>query len=98
MNIIQKYINSKTGDMNLCEDSIVTTDNFVAIVDGATSRSPITYDGKKNGKVASEIVAKSIEELPQNVSAAEAFIVVNQKLTDFYKKENLYEHMQTNPA
>jgi hypothetical protein len=98
MKIIQQYINSKTGDMSLCEDSIVTTDNFIAIVDGATSRSKIKYSGKTNGKVASELVAKTISELPGDTSAGEAFLKCSEAIADFYKHENLYEHMISTPA
>jgi len=84
--------------MDTCEDSIVITDNFLAIVDGATSRSPILYEGKKNGKVASEIIAKSIAELPEDSTAENAFLSASQKIAEFYEKENLYDHMKENPA
>ncbi len=38
MKIIEKYINSKNGDMEVCEDGILVTDNFICLVDGATTK------------------------------------------------------------
>ena len=36
----------------MCEDSVVETDGFVAVIDGATSKSSVRYDGLKGGKKA----------------------------------------------
>lgn len=49
------------------EDRLVLTENFVAVIDGATSSHPIR--GRSGGLVAAEAVAEAIAALPADSSA-----------------------------
>ena len=49
------------------EDRLVSTENFVAVIDGATNSGPV--GGRSGGIVAAEAVAETIAALPAHVSA-----------------------------
>lgn len=42
---------SKTGDASLREDALVINDDFIAVIDGVTSKSNL-WNGKKSGFAA----------------------------------------------
>lgn len=54
------------------EDVYVCTDDFAAVVDGATDKSGKLWDGKTGGRLVAEICASVIETLPADVTAHEA--------------------------
>lgn len=49
MKVVEQHVIGKVND-EMCEDSVVETDGFVAVIDGATSKSSVRYDGLKGGK------------------------------------------------
>jgi hypothetical protein len=67
VDIIEQSITPKTGDADLCEDGIVVTDGFAAVVDGATDKSGLRYGGGSDkvtgGRHAMLVVAKTIAAL-----------------------------------
>lgn len=56
MQVKQTFIQGKYDDPSLCEDAIFSNKNFIAIIDGVTSKSNYTYQGQKTGKIASTII------------------------------------------
>jgi len=56
---------AKTPDRN--EDRLVVTENFVAVIDGATNSGPI--QGRPGGIVAAEAVAETMLALPPDATA-----------------------------
>ena len=65
MHIIEQTIVGK-HNAETCEDQIVVTDNFIAVIDGSTSKSklpPMTMaQGRTRGQVAADTVAKVIRD------------------------------------
>lgn len=98
MEVIEKYILGKYGNMDLCEDAIVVTDDFIAVIDGVSSKINLGKNKKSTGKIASEIIAEGIKELRTDVSCSEAINYLNGRLHDFYIKENIEERLRKNPA
>lgn len=82
--IIEQFLRGKIND-TLCEDTIVANDNFVAIVDGVTSKSDFSYQRKTTGKWASTLVAQVLTECPEETTLPEIISRVNQKFADFYE-------------
>ena len=83
LKIIEQFLRGKIND-TLCEDTIVANDNFVAIIDGVTSKSDFSYQRKTTGKWASTIVAQVLDESPEETTLPEIISRVNQQFTDFY--------------
>ena len=42
------------------EDGFVLTDHCIAVVDGATAKGPMTFDGKLSGEFAKDVVVRSL--------------------------------------
>lgn len=65
MKILEQSIIGKHG-LEKCEDRIVFTPDFVAVIDGSTSKSLLSPlpNGKSGGQMAAEIVAEVIQTMP----------------------------------
>lgn len=77
----------------LCEDGIVTTDSFYAVIDGSTSKGALRIDGKTPGRIAMEILQDAIRRLPEDIHAAEAIHLLTMAICHFYKTRRLYEEV-----
>ena len=60
--IIESLCASKSGCQSDCEDVLVRTPNFVAVVDGATDKTGMRLDGKTGGRLAAELIGKVLED------------------------------------
>ncbi|WP_353121252.1 hypothetical protein [Dysgonomonas capnocytophagoides] len=80
------------------EDGIILTPYFVAVIDGATSKSAFSMEGKTSGRLSMELVLEAINEFPKDIDASEAVRLITKKLYDFYVKNNLLESVNNNPA
>lgn len=64
--VIERFCDTpKTPERN--EDRLAINENFVAVIDGATSSAPI--DGRLGGVVAAETVLETISALPPDATA-----------------------------
>ena len=82
MKILEQSIIGKHG-LEKCQDSIVFTPDFVAVIDGSTSKSQLSPlpNGKSGGQMAAEIVAEVIQTMPPTTD-----------LRSFVKNTNLLFH------
>ncbi len=98
MKIIEKFVMGKKGDANLCEDLIFCNDKFVAVIDGASSKSNPYYPKKKSGRLAAEAVYKALETMPENTCARDCIMRLNLSVRaeygDFLQQAVLDESIQ----
>jgi len=59
--ITEQFCASKTGVAEDCEDVIVVCDNYIAVIDGATSKTGNRFEGKTGGKIAAELIASFLQ-------------------------------------
>lgn len=97
MNITEKCIISKKGKTELCEDGIIITENYIAVIDGSTSKSDKQYDGKTTGKQSLDILLKAIEKLKYNLSITEVIEFLTNEIAKSYTKYNIYELAKLHP-
>lgn len=96
--IIEKLCSSKYGTSNLdnkdikCEDELVITNDFIAVIDGATSKTKELFDGKTGGKIAAERIAKYITDgkLDPSIDYKTAVNYIQSDLQS-YSRENSFE-------
>jgi len=87
MKIIESFIMSKTKDADACEDGLLISSNYIAIIDGATSKSNFRWgDGITSGKHAMQVLIEDISRLEPSLSAHQAFNFLNESLRDEYAK------------
>jgi hypothetical protein len=82
MNVIESFTAGKTGDEALNEDKIVVTDEFIAVIDGVTSKTAATIAGKKGGRFAAETVAAAVQDMAPDIDARAAVAFLSTRLRD----------------
>lgn len=80
------------------EDGIILTPDFIAVIDGATSKSAFSMEGKTSGRLSMELVLEAINEFPKDIDATQAVRLITKKLHDFYINNNLLTSVNDNPA
>jgi hypothetical protein len=83
-NIIEYCLQSKTGNMDECEDIIVVTQDFYAVIDGVTSKFPVKYQGKTAGRYCAELLKQAIEALPKDINAEDALELLDKAVSLAY--------------
>ena len=68
-----------------CEDGLYFSDHFIAVFDGATDKSGKSYDGKKGGRVAEELIESVFKGLPPDANKEEVLARINLAYQDFYR-------------
>lgn len=87
MRIIEKFIKGKKSQ-ETCEDALVYNDNFVAVIDGVSSKSNYSYDGMTTGKISSNIVKNVIAAMNSKTALNEFIELVNSEYDSFYRKNS----------
>lgn len=80
------------------EDGIIVTPDFVAVVDGATSKSDFTLEGKTSGRLAMELAAEAIRSFPADITAEQAVGRITDRIHSFYVEHGLLEGLDAQPA
>ena len=67
MTIYEQFIQGK-HDAASCEDGIVVTDHFVAVIDGSTSKGNKRVNpSMRNGRYAMELITAFVREMPADI-------------------------------
>lgn len=80
MKIIEQFICGKKGDPGLCEDVIVTTTDFMAVIDGATSKTCPKLAGMSGGRFAAQVAADTIRALAADIDGHSTINQITQRL------------------
>lgn len=72
MKLIEQFICGKKNNPATCEDMIVITDGFAAVIDGATSKSCPVIAGLSGGRFAAEVAAKAIASFAADINGRDA--------------------------
>ena len=89
--ILEHFISSKSGNAHACEDGISIGENFVAVIDGATSKTERKWKGETPGRTAARILADALKQLPPSSNAVDAVKFLTTAIDETYK---LYEVKQ----
>lgn len=91
------FSQSKTGDPNLCEDLIHIDKNFIAVIDGVTSKTNNRWNGKTNGQVAIEIISSTLGQSMPDSSARQIVDSLTLAIKEFYKEHDILEIVKLDP-
>ncbi len=85
---VEYFIQGKEGATSAgnarCEDGLFYSDHFIAVFDGATDKSGKSYDGKKGGRIARELIAGVFEQLPPDAGREDVLQRINAAYQAFY--------------
>ncbi|MBR5764937.1 MAG: hypothetical protein IKX93_10015, partial [Bacteroidaceae bacterium] len=71
MDIIEQFSKGKNENQP-CEDRLVITDDYVAVIDGSTSKGNFTFDGMRSGLIAAKLVGDCIAEMSRRSTVGQA--------------------------
>lgn len=94
----EQFLQSKTGSLTDCEDSIHLSDYFIAVIDGATSHTTRKWNEETGGKVATKIIGRAFNDMPPEVTAREAAGLMTSMIQDVYEQYNMLETVKKNPS
>ncbi len=84
MEIIEKSIIGKSTDQSLCEDGLFISEDFIAVIDGVTAKSPEFFNGKTGGRAAMESILKTLEKVDKNITKNDLFKILNEHISELY--------------
>jgi glycerophosphoryl diester phosphodiesterase len=70
--IVERFVQGKAADAERCEDVVVVTDAFAAVIDGATSKSPRRPGTVSPGRMLALALAEVIHDLDPVLDARSA--------------------------
>ena len=89
MEIIEQQIVGKDPRKG-CEDGLVVTPDFIAVIDGSTSKSEYRHSmWRSNGRQAMKIVARYISRMPAKTTSEQFLTGVTSAVRRHYKKSML---------
>ena len=89
---------SKTGSDESCEDAIYIGPYFVAVIDGATSKTERRWNGQTGGKVAAQTLRSAFDQIPFDATAREAVNILSSAIQSLYRRYNVLDSVQTDPV
>ncbi len=81
MEVVEQLVVGKLGDAAACEDGIVVTDAFAAVIDGSTDKTGDRYDGSTGGIFALHACAEAVRSLDPAATMHEAATHLTQALS-----------------
>jgi hypothetical protein len=57
MNVVEQFTCGKYADPAQDEDALFVGEHFIGIIDGATAKSDVLWDGMRSGRFASQALA-----------------------------------------
>jgi glycerophosphoryl diester phosphodiesterase len=95
--IEEQFIQSKTGNIEDCEDTLYTGEHYVSIIDGATAKSERRWEGETGGRRAASIISQAFNEIPPDCSARQAADLITGLIHKCYTRFNLLETVRKDP-
>jgi len=98
MKVIEQFICSKTGHPSDGEDSLFVSENFAAVMDGATSKSTRKYNRVSPGRACSQMLTKALEDLPTTSTANQAVEYLTSAVFAMYTALGVEERVREVPS
>ncbi len=95
--IEEQFIQSKTGKLSDCEDTLHISAHYIAVIDGATSKSERRWEGETGGRRAAAIINQAFKELNPNCTARQAADRITEVIHRCYTRFNLLETVRKDP-
>lgn len=80
---------SKKGTDEPCGDWYACTDDYIAVIDGATPKGKMLWDGMKGDVYVSHLLAEAIKDMDPSCTAEEAVRCLNLIVRQEYEKRDL---------
>ena len=95
--VLEQFVRGKQTDQSLCEDRLVVTSHFVAVIDGVTSKSAYTWQGESSGVHAGKLIEQVLEKAGPAISFDALLDEINRRFQALYATLGLAGHMKAHP-
>ena len=85
MKIFEQFIKGKKNNQDLCEDMLFVSENFIAVVDGVTSKSDTLFEGKTGGRAAAEKICEAVSKFPEDIKLDKAVEIMSESVNALYE-------------
>lgn len=90
MFIIERFLQSKYDNPDICEDGIFVNEHFVAVIDGVTPKGRLKWKGHTSGFYAKELILSGLDRLAGTETYFKAFTYLNLLLLREYSGQQKY--------
>jgi len=99
MTIIEKKVTGKKNQ-ETCEDGIVVTDDYIAVVDGSTSKSPFSINpSMRNGRFCMKTICHFISTMDSDFSCQDFCLEVTSLIKRIYIQNEVdISHLLNHPT
>ncbi|MEC5423465.1 hypothetical protein QGM71_08135 [Virgibacillus sp. C22-A2] len=97
MRIVEKFIQSKTGNIRYCEDTYFCNDHFAVVIDGATNVSDREFSGKTPGQLAASTIKQTFLHLGGKEDIEAIVQAINSNYQQLYKRLEIEDEIQEKP-
>ncbi|MEL6821229.1 MAG: hypothetical protein AAFP70_05685 [Calditrichota bacterium] len=80
MQILNTFLAAKKVDITSSEDLIHTSQHFIAVIDGATSQSGMTWSGMSGGQFVASVIDEVLTDLPPNSTANSSITIITERV------------------
>lgn len=88
MKIIEQFIKGKRDDQAHCEDGVFVSEDFIAVIDGVTSKGSHRWQQKyTSGCHGKNVILAALKSMPQDIGMHEFFQTLDRALYDGYRAE-----------
>lgn len=90
---------SSIGKRDECsnEDGWIATSDYIAVIDGSTSKGSLDYGEKKPGRIAMEIIKDAIKGLPPQYTIKDTVNELSAKIDAYYLAHDIVKDVQEHP-
>ena len=85
--VIEYKLVGKKNDSSLCEDFIYNNNGIIAIIDGATSKTGTSFNGKLGGRLAGEIIIDALDRVDRAIAPIAKLSYISNAIKEL-KEEN----------
>lgn len=89
MKIFETQLAGKQGKIETCEDEIFISEDYIAVIDGVTSKGKHLWGGMTSAKKAAQTVKESLANAEPNFTAEEMLTFLSKQLNAQY-----YSHIE----
>jgi glycerophosphoryl diester phosphodiesterase len=96
--IEERFLASKTGNPDDNEDAIHVSASFVAVIDGATPKTPRLWGGRTGGQEAARLLSEALGQLPGDATIHSAVRYLTESIRSAYEQANALAIVRANPV
>jgi|SRR5690554_1762139 hypothetical protein len=97
MTIVEQLVQPGKGDLSSCEDALVVTSHYAAVIDGASCKTERRYEGLTPGRMAVRLLSNGIETLREGADLPEALKHLTASIRTYYEAHDLLQRVKELP-